>query len=544
MTGHWSAGLRRRLRHDLLPLLLIRVLVIVASFVWLVLAPPGVETPRLLAAVLGTFAVYGVLLLAAAGLRPDAAVRWNLPVLAVDVLFALTVIHLSGGVRSVFFLAFYVIAALQAYYYGIRHGLLVALALTGLYVVVIWPTVDVTRVADLVLRVGFLLLTAVGLGVVGQLQADERREITALNEALRARDRFVQDMLASVQDGVVVLDADGRVATWNRAMEAIAGTAAEAALGRPLAAVAPWLLGTALGPELERVRAGGAGGFALDHVDAPQTPDGPARVLRVKGSAVRTGDGAVQGVTLFVDDVTHRVALERSLRQTERLAGLGTLAAGLAHEVNNPISVIAARAELLLEDADALGLPPPAREDLGVIRGHARRVAQITHGLLAFARQGGGHRVRVDLNQLVEETLALFATQARLEGIALRTHLAAGLPGVQGDPVLLGQVLLDLVANAREALRVQGGEIVVETAHDPEGVRLTVRDSGPGIPADQLSRIFEPFFTTRPDGTGLGLAVCYGIVREQGGRIDVDSRPGTGTSVVVQLPVAARDGEA
>jgi len=541
MLAHWSAHLRRRLPPSILPLLLARVLVIAASFVWLVLAPPGVASPSLLAAVLATFAVYGLALLASAWRRPDAVARWNVPVLAADVLFALAVIHLSGGMRSVFFLALYVIAAFQAYYYGLRQGVVVAIVLTGLYVLVVWATLDATRVADLVLRSGFLLLTGLGLGIVGRLQADERRETTALTEALRARDRFVGDVLASVQDGVVVLDADRRVSTWNRAMEAMSGTAAEAALGRPLEVVAPWLTQTRLGGEIERVWTGGTSGFVLEHLEAV-TPAGVARVLRVRGSGVRAADGAVQGVTLFLDDVTQRVGLERSLRQTERLASLGTLAGGLAHEVNNPISVIASRVELLLEEAEALGLPPQAREDLRVIHGHARRVAGITHGLLRFSRERGGDRVRVDLNQVVEETLALFAVQARLDGIAIRTRLEERLPAVQGDPVLLGQVLLDLIANAREALRAQGGEIAVETAADPEGVRLTVRDTGPGIPPDQLARIFEPFFTTRPDGRGLGLAVCYGIVRDHGRRIEVDSRPGAGTAVVVRLPGGARDG--
>jgi PAS domain S-box-containing protein len=541
MATPWSVRVRRRLPHDATPLLLLRVLVIAASFVWLVLAPPGAEAPGLLNGVLASFAAYGVVLLVAGWTRPDVVIRWNLPVLALDVLFALTVIHLSGGVRSVFFLAFYVISALQAYYYGTRHGVLVALVTTALYLAVIWPTADATRAADIVLRCGFLLLTTVGLGVLGRLQAEERREITALNEELRARDRFVRDMLASTQDGVVVLDAQRRVSTWNRAMERISGTPAEAALGRPPAAVARWLGEGRLAAEVGAVYAGAQERFLLARVEGA-TAAGESRLLDVKGSAVRGPDGAFHGTTLFVEDVTAREALERSLRQTERLAGLGTLAAGLAHEVNNPIGVIVARVELLLEDAGALGLSREVRDDLQVIRNHARRVARITQGLLTFASQRGGDREAVDLNQVVGDTLALFETQARLEGVALRTQLAPALPPVPGDTVLLGQVVFDLLANAREALAGRGGTIEIETASEPKGVRLVVRDSGSGIAPEHLSRIFEPFFTTRPDGAGLGLAVCYGIVRDHGGRIDVESQPGAGTTVVVRLPVAGRNG--
>jgi PAS domain S-box-containing protein len=541
MTAPWSVRVRRRLPQSALPLVLLRVLVIVASFVWLVLAPPEVAAPRALAAVLGGFSAYGLLLFVAAWRWPDVVMRWNVPVLVVDILVALTVIQLSGGVRSVFFLAFYIIAALQAYYYGVRHGLLVALVMTGLYVLVAWPTVEPARVADLVLRCGFLLLTTVGLGVIGRLHADERREVKALNDELRAHDAFVRDVLASIQDGVVVIDAERRVSTWNRTMETISATAAGAAVGRPLRVVAPWLDRARLATEVDHLYAGARDRFVLQGEEVTP-PSGDARVLDCKGNAIRGPDGAFGGVTLFLEDVTRRVILERSLRQSERLAGLGTLAAGLAHEVNNPISVIASRAELLLEDADSLGLAPQAREDIQVIRNHARRIGRIIHGLLAFARQRGGDHARVDLNQVVEDTLALFATQARLDGITLRTVLQETLPAVVGDRLLLSQILLDLVVNAREALGARGGEIVVETGAEAGEVRLSVRDSGPGIAPDQLPRIFEPFFTTKPNGSGLGLAICYGIVREHGGRIDVESQPGAGTTVVVRLPATGRDG--
>jgi len=194
----------------------------------------------------------------------------------------------------------------------------------------------------------------------------------------------------------------------------------------------------------------------------------------------------------------------------------------------------------MTEDAERQRLPTEARDDLEVIRIHAHRVARITQGLLSFARHRPGEKVRVDVNRMVEDTVLLVAKQVQSEGIVLRVDLAPELPPVQGDPTLLGQVLLNLLNNARDAV-LDGGEITIRTEPDPSragGVRLVVRDTGIGIAEDQIGRIFEPFYTTKPNGTGLGLAICYGIVREHDGFIGVESQPGQGTTFVLCLPGA------
>jgi signal transduction histidine kinase len=234
-----------------------------------------------------------------------------------------------------------------------------------------------------------------------------------------------------------------------------------------------------------------------------------------------------------------RLAMEQAARRGEKLAALGTLSAGLAHELNNPIGIMSSRIELMLLEADAEGLSLAVREDLGVLHRHAQRVARIASGLLSFARQSSGERMPVDLNHVVTETLLLAEKQMTKEGITVRQRLGRGLPAILGDANTLQQVIMNLLTNAWDALDT-GGEIVIETglAEAPEAsVRLVVQDNGPGIAPEVLPRIFDPFFSTKARGTGLGLSITDGIVREHGGTIDVESAPGQGTRFTLTFPV-------
>jgi signal transduction histidine kinase len=226
-------------------------------------------------------------------------------------------------------------------------------------------------------------------------------------------------------------------------------------------------------------------------------------------------------------------------QQQERLVALGTLAAGLAHEINNPIGIVSSRIELMLEEAGNPGLPAEVREDLLVLQRNVRRVGQIAQGLLSFARQAPRERGRVDVNRVVEETLLLFEGQMRKLGIEVRVDLDGTLPPIVGDMSALQQVVLNLLTNAREAM-AGPGTVRVETcraAGQPAWVQLSIADTGPGIPPEALSRVFDPFFTTKAQGTGLGLSVSYGIVRDHGGTIRVASAPGRGTTFLLGFPV-------
>ena len=200
----------------------------------------------------------------------------------------------------------------------------------------------------------------------------------------------------------------------------------------------------------------------------------------------------------------------------------------------------------MLQEAEELGLPPQVRQDLEVLHRHSQRVARIARGLLSFARQSPGDRGLLDLNGVVEDTLLLLEKQVSKEGILVRRSLAPDLPPMQGDPNALQQVVLNLLTNARDAM-ADGGEIRIETgtvAGRPGWLRLVVADNGPGIPLDRLPKIFDPFYTTKAQGTGLGLSVSYGIVREHQGTIDVQSQPGKGTTFTLTFPVVVTEDHA
>jgi len=234
---------------------------------------------------------------------------------------------------------------------------------------------------------------------------------------------------------------------------------------------------------------------------------------------------------------------QAQLVQAGKMSALGQLVSGVAHELNNPLSVIIGYGQLLLNR----NIPDPLRRPVELMVQQGDRMAKIVRNLLYFARQRPPERAPVDMNQVIEQTLALRFNQLTLSGIAVERDYAEALPRVLGDSQQLQQVILNLLLNAEQAITSEGrgGKIVFHTRACPEHrtVRVEVRDDGPGIPHEVLPRVFEPFFTTKEVGlgTGLGLSVSYGIVEEHGGRLAADSRPGE-TVFWLELPVAPPTG--
>jgi PAS domain S-box-containing protein len=482
------------------------------------------------------FTGYSVALTAAVWRWPGTVLRLNFWVLLADLGFALLLIRFSGGAHSAVFLALLLIVGLQSYYYSMARGVTVAVASALAYLWVTWDTITDVEMANMAIRVVMLLGTAVGVGILAQVEEVERLAVLRLTGEVQQREQFTRSVVESLSEGVVALDREGRITAWNRAMEARYDVAAAEVLGRKFLECFPNYYREGVAEPLERVLRGESEGVRLEAVDHETLRKGRV-VQNLTASLLRRG-GQPAGVVLLIQDITERVALERSARQAEKLAALGTLAAGLAHELNNPIGIVSSRIELMLMDAEGEPLPREVLEDLRVLHRHAQRVARIAQGLLSFARQSSGQRVPVDLNHLVEETLLLAEKQVARDGILVTRALAPHLPLIMGDGNALQQVVLNLLTNARDALHGRG-EISIETALVPErpgAVRLVVRDTGPGIPPDSLPKIFDPFFTTKPDGTGLGLSISYGIVRDHQGTVDVHSRPGQGTTFVLTFP--------
>jgi two-component system NtrC family sensor kinase len=226
-------------------------------------------------------------------------------------------------------------------------------------------------------------------------------------------------------------------------------------------------------------------------------------------------------------------AMQAHLIQSEKLAGVGKLAAGVAHEINNPLTCVLTNSSLMLSD-----LPPDdaRREDLQAIVNETLRCRKIVKGLLDFARQTKPQKQSINLNKLAEDVLLLVKNQASFQNISIQTELDSSLPMVLADADQIRQVVLNIILNASDAMP-QGGELFIRSCQEPKSksVMLKISDTGPGIPEEIQNKLFEPFFTTKQTGTGLGLAIAYGIMERHKGRLKVESTPGHGTTISVIL---------
>ena len=354
-------------------------------------------------------------------------------------------------------------------------------------------------------------------------------------EALRRSEATARAIFENASEGILVVDARGRIVSVNAKTEEMFRYERAALLGQPLEMLLPERLRERHVPQRAgfmanpRTRPMGRG---LDLTG--RRSDGEEFPIEVSLSYIETDQG-IQGLA-FLSDITQRLAVERATRQAERLAAVGQLAAGIAHEVNNPVGIMSSRIELMLIEAEEHGLPEAVVADLRVLHRQAMRVTDIAAKLLTFARETPTARQPVDLNAVVRDALALVERQLEHKGIRVECHWATRLPLVLGHANALQQVALNLLTNAGQALGDHGTIRVVTTAGD-DRVTLEVADDGPGIPPAVLAHVFDPFFTTKSSGTGLGLSVTYGIVQDHGGAIDARSEPGHGATFTVTLPV-------
>jgi len=247
-------------------------------------------------------------------------------------------------------------------------------------------------------------------------------------------------------------------------------------------------------------------------------------------------DGDIIGVVEISRDITGEINVQKSMMEQEKLASIGRLSAGVAHEINNPLTTILTTSMLLQEDIQT---QDPMYEELETIAKETLRCRKIVTGLLDFARQTKPDKKEHNLNDIVRESLLLAKKQAAFKDVAVEQDLASNLPPVLVDKGQIQQSLINLVLNAIAATAA-GGYVRVLTRHVPQNreVHVAVADNGEGISENNLSKIFDPFFTTKDDGSGLGLAITHGIIEQHSGSIEAESRPGHGTTFTIKLPLA------
>ncbi len=394
-------------------------------------------------------------------------------------------------------------------------------------------TPSLARVAQIVANVLSPLLAAL------ELSEDLASEVALRTREIEAQRRFTAKIIDSLPVGLYVIDTDYRIQAWNRKRETgTQGVVREEAIGRTVFEVLHRQPHKLLKREFDRVFRTGE----LEAMEVASDLMGDRRHYRLTKIPMRVEGDDVTHVITIGEDITEWKNVQQQVAQTEKLAAVGQLAAGVMHEINNPLATIRACVDWLAVNAEDMpdGVRGGIEEYLGIIESELNRCSSIVNGLLDFSRPKARMKKAAHLNQILEEALFLVKHHDRFKGITLEYTAGDDLPTINANREQLIQVFLALMLNAIDAMEGKGA-LTVRTERNPDRhdeVVVLLSDTGVGIAHEELSKIFEPFYTTKQPGrgTGLGLSICYGIVQEHGGRISVESQIGAGSEFRVYLP--------
>ncbi len=383
------------------------------------------------------------------------------------------------------------------------------------------------------------------IGIAIQNAQLYRRLESKINEFERLKD-FNQNIVESINIGIFAVDLEDRIESWNAQMEVLFARSRAEALRVPLAQILP----PDFMARFEAVRGdGNAHGTQTLYKFRLALPTGETRTTNISIAPLLTRSFDVVGRIILVDDITDRTDLEAQLTQSEKLSSIGLLAAGVAHEVNTPLAVISSYTQMLAKQvrADA-AISARLSPVLEKITQQTFRASEIVNGLLNFSRTSTTEFTSIDLNQLLRDSLILLDHQFKTARIRVESDFAPDLAPIHGNQGKLQQVILNLMLNAKDAMQsAPTGEATLRlrTCTDRDNAIVEIADSGTGIAPEHLHRIFDPFFTTKTNpqpgqhkGTGLGLAVSYGILQEHGGKITATSTPNQGTTFRLEIPTA------
>src|ERR1700676_3645240 len=366
----------------------------------------------------------------------------------------------------------------------------------------------------------------------GRLYASLQQKVA---EYERLKD-FNENIVESINVGVMALDMEDRIESWNAQMEVMYAVPRWQTLTQPLKAIFP----AEFVEEFNRMRQNA--GIRNLYKFRLKTPAGEVRTVNVAIAPLVTRKFQVIGRLIIMDDITERIEVEAQLSQADKLSSIGLLAAGVAHEVNTPLAVISSYTQMLSKQLQG---DPQKSGLLEKITRQTFRASEIVNNLLNFSRTSGSEIGDVDVNKVIADTLALLEHQFRVAKVEVENAFAPKLPAIQGNPGRLQQVFLNLFLKAKDAMP-GGGTLRVATLNG-ESVSVCVSDTGTGIAPENIQRIYDPFFTTKTSpregqarGTGLGLSVTYGIIQEHAGKIRVDSHPGTGTTFTLDFPLSRK----
>jgi len=485
------------------------------------------------------------------------AARYRSALIVAGMLLAITALHLytttvgAGSVLHLLYRRLYYVPILYAaFIFGKRGGLLAALGAAvpyGLHAQLSLGGLLGTGTDNLLEIIMYFAVGAL-FGTLRDMEerktADLRQVSLRLEEAYKKLEEraiqliniqdYTQSILRSITSGVLTVGPDGSVTTVNPAAERLLGVSEYEIVPRSIAAV--FRDDGGLSKDVEKVL---AGRLPLTLREITMVTRGGRTVhVQASTSRMRAVGGRILGAVVTLEDVSEIKALTEQLIRADRLAAMGELTAGVAHEVRNPLGVIRASVQLL-EDAQC----DRARihEAAEVIKQEIDRLDKVIKALLDFGRPSKPTFVPVDVEDVLRDVVLFTNRFAKQAEVHIEEDLAGGLPGVEADPDQLKQVFLNLVTNAVQVMGEEGGTITIHTRLNGDFVEVTVGDTGPGIAPENISRVFDPFFSTRSDGTGLGLTMVHRIIDDHDGHIEVESGP-SGTVFRVSLP-AAMDSE-
>jgi PAS domain S-box-containing protein len=371
------------------------------------------------------------------------------------------------------------------------------------------------------------------IGVIGV--GHDLTGIRRLEDELTKKNRFMANILRDSADAIITMNPQDIVTSWNKGAESIFGYRASEMIGKSINIIVP--------PELRKSRElesvalkfqaqGAVRNFQTERI----TKDGRRIQIIFTRTAIRDDNGNVAGSSSVVKDVSSIRNLEKQLADTEHLATLGELSAGLAHEIKNPLAGIKGAIDVI---RDSPSISEIHREVLGDVIHEVNRIDKIVRDLLNYAKPKPPSHSSIDLPELAQRILAMASSSSKHSSIPIRLVQKAPIPRFTGDETQLEQILQNLLLNAQNAMPPSGGhiEVVLDYNNESYTIYIDVKDDGPGIPEDIRKRIFLPFFTTRTDGAGLGLATCLKNVQYHGGSIEVHSMVGKGTEFHISIPL-------
>jgi PAS domain S-box-containing protein len=369
------------------------------------------------------------------------------------------------------------------------------------------------------------------------IDVTERRK---LERQLLQQEEFRRHLLESFPDLILVVDLEERYTFVSSRVRDLLGFEPEDLMGKKISEIEDHSpeLAALYHDVVSGIRVFGSAECGARH------RDGSWRTLRASASQLFDADARIGGVIVSVRDITMEKKLEQQIIQSERLAAMGAMIGGVAHELNNPLTSILGVSELLQDSQTT----DAARKQIAILQQQARRAAEIVHNLTYFSRPPAPGRTPVNLGEVVERTLNLHAYSLRKNNITVDFLREPGLPYVEGDPHQLMQVFLNLILNAEQAIREarDRGTLRIRLGNTGDSVWASFQDDGPGIPTDTLASIFDPFYTTkRPGrGTGLGLSICKSVMKEHNGAIEASNGPGGGAVFTVTLRAVASSASA